>query len=424
MAAAQWAVAFEPLYERAPINYHEAEPDTPVTRLLAKAKREGLLSKGTDKEILEEFLKALEVPVESQVLVFSKTSAQNSRISPQTPRALYFSDDVYVGWVQGGEIEIASFDPKLGLVFHMLHLTDREKGNPPVLKRERSCLNCHAGSSNHHFPGLMVRSVFPQNTGQPLFQAGTFHTRHDSPIDERWGGWYVSGEVEDQRHMGNAVAHSELRDVEIELEPMGAAEASISEFFNGEPYLNGPQSDVVALMVLEHQVGVHNALVEANLTTRSTLYRHSEMQKAFGESPDGPLSETNQRVLKSQSDRVLKQLLFADEFPLPAGVEGSESFQLGFAANERKSAEGRSLKDFRLYERLMKYRCSHLIYCDAFAALPRIIRTQILEDLHSILTKPDSHPEFSYLSDSEREHIVQILSETMEDLPAVWNVGS
>ncbi|MDF1739947.1 MAG: hypothetical protein P1U86_12370 [Verrucomicrobiales bacterium] len=420
LMAAGPGAAFEPLYERAPIDYHETEPDTPVTRLLEKAKREGLLSKGSDREILAEFLEALEVPIESQVLVFSKTSAQNSRISPETPRALYFSDDVYIGWVQGGEIEIASFDPKLGLVFHMLKLTEREADAPPVLNRERSCLNCHAGSSNHHFPGLMVRSVFPQNTGQPLFQAGTFHTRHDSPIDERWGGWYVSGEVEDQRHMGNAVAHSELRDVEIELEPMGAAEALISEFFNSDPYLNGPQSDVVALMVLEHQVGVHNALVEANLTTRSTLHRHREMQKAFGESVDAPLSETNQRVLKSQSDRVLKQLLFADEFQLPAGVEGSEAFQRAFAANERKSEEGRSLKDFRLYERLMKYRCSHLIYSDAFGDLPDIIRTLVLEDLHSILTKPDSHPDFAYLSDSEREHIFQILSETMEGLPPVW----
>jgi hypothetical protein len=153
---------------------------------------------------------------------------------------------------------------------------------------ERAPINCHAGSSNYHFPGLMVRSVFPQDTGQPLFQAGTFHTRHDSPIEERWGGWYVSGEVEEKGHMGNAVAHSDLRDVDIELEPMGAEEASLSEFFNGEPYLHGPQSDVVALMTLEHQVGVHNALVEANLTTRSTLHRHREMQKAFGESVDAP----------------------------------------------------------------------------------------------------------------------------------------
>lgn len=420
MAVVQTTTAFEPLYERPPINYHENEPDTPVTRLLERAKRDGLFCKGTDREILDEFLKVLKVPIESQVLVFSKTSAQNSRISPRTPRALYFSDNIYVGWVQGGDIEIASFDEKLGLVFHMLRLTQRETGSPPPLNRERSCLNCHAGSSNHHFPGLVVRSVFPQDTGQPLFQAGTFHTRHDSPIEERWGGWYVSGEVEDESHMGNAVAHAELRDVNIELEPMGAEDASISEFFNGAPYLNGSQSDVVALMTLEHQVGVHNALVEANLTTQSTLHRHREMQKAFGESIDAPLSETNQRVLKSQSERVLKQLLFAEEYLLPSGVEGSESFQMTFASNEKKTAEGRSLKDFRLYERLMKYRCSYLIYSDAFDHLPEVMRTLILKDLYSILSKSDSHPEYSYLSDSEREHIVEILSVTMKNLPPVW----
>lgn len=423
VAVVDRAAAFEPLYERPPINYNETEPHTPVTRLVAKAKKQGLLNKGTDREILNEFLEALEIPIESQILVFSKTSAQNSRISPLTPRALYFSDNAYVGWVQGGDIEIASFDEQLGLVFHMLRLTERETGKPPRLDRERSCLNCHAGSSNHNFPGLMVRSVFPQDSGQPLFQAGTFHTRHDSPIEERWGGWYVSGEVEESGHMGNMTAHAELRDVEIELVAMGKEGTAIGEFFNGDPYLNGPQSDVVALMTVEHQVGVHNALVEANLTTQATLHRHREMQKAFGESIDAPLSETNQRVLKSQSERVLRQLLFAEEFVLPGGVEGAESFQLAFAANEKKCSEGRSLKDFRLYERLMKYRCSHLIYSDAFTHLPEVIRTIILEDLHSILTKPDSNPEFSYLSDSEREHIVQIVSETLDDLPAVWKKG-
>lgn len=415
---------FEPLYERAPIHYHETEADTKVTRFMAKAAKEGLLSQGNDREILRELLEGLEVPVESQVLVFSKTSAQNSRISPQTPRAIYFSDDCYVGWVQGGEIELASFDKKLGMVFHLLNLTGREKGGVPTLTRDRSCLNCHAGSSNRNFPGLMVRSVFPQDSGQPLFQAGTFHTRHDSPIEERWGGWYVSGAVEELAHMGNATADAALRDTEIELRPFaeaGPGESVLLEpFFNENAYLHGAQSDVVALMMLEHQVGVHNAIVEANLTTRAALHRHREMQKAFGEPLDAPLSETNQRVLQSQAERVLRQLLYVGELPLPGGVEGADSFPEAFSANERKTAGGRSLKDFRLYERLMKYRCSHLIYSEAFEHLPEEIRDLVLENLLGILTSPDEWPDFSRLSDSERGHIHEILAETLPDLPNSW----
>ena len=153
------AQAFDPIYERAPIHYHETEPDNRLTRFFAGAKDNPVLCNGTHREVLDELLEKLEVPAESQVLVFSKTSAQNSRIAPETPRAIYFSDDLYLGWVQGGEIEAASFDPRIGMVFHLIKLTEREPGTPPALVRERSCLNCHAGSSNHDLPGLMVRSV-------------------------------------------------------------------------------------------------------------------------------------------------------------------------------------------------------------------------------------------------------------------------
>lgn len=412
---------FEPLYERAPIHYHETEADTALTRLFAAAEPGGPLASGTDREILAHLLEALEVPVESQVLVFSKTSAQNSRISPRTPRAIYFSDDVYVGWVQGGEIEVASFDAQLGMVFHLVELAGRAENELPGLVRERSCLSCHAGSSNQNLPGLMVRSVYADETGQPLFQAGTFHTRQDSPVAERWGGWYVTGSVDGTGHLGNRLSREDRAENEVTLHPVSeTALETLDSVFNAAPYLHGGRSDVVALMVLEHQVGVHNALVEANLTTRTTLHRHAEMQKAFGEPAGGPLSDTNRRILQNVAERVLKELLYVEEFVLPGGVEGGEAFQRGFQRNERKAASGRSLKDFRLYERLMKYRCSHLIYSDAFDQLPTEIRTIILEQLHGILTQPAEHPDFAHLSGSEREHIFEILSETLPRLPPVW----
>ncbi len=415
-------LSFEPIYERAPINYFESEPDTKLTRLFERAVDEGFLNEGSDREILEELLELLEVPVESQMLVFSKTSAQNSRISPNTPRAIYFSDDIYMGWVQGGEIEVASFDEKLGIVFHLVQLTRREEGQPPSLSRDRSCLNCHAGSSNGGMPGVMVRSVYPQDSGLPLFQAGSFHTRHDSPIEERWGGWYVTGEVEECVHLGNTVAEADRRSVEVTMKPFTAEPvSSLDSFFDTDPYLNGGHSDVLALMMLEHQVGVHNIIVEANLTTQNTLYRHVEMQKAFGEPVDAPLSDTNTRILDRMAEKVLKQLLYVEEFVLPAGVEANPDFQEAFQQSSRESSDGRSLKDFRLYERLMKYRCSHLIYSEAFSFLPNEMRELVLGKLHSILTEPSAWSDFSHLSESEREYILVILRETMSDLPDVWS---
>jgi hypothetical protein len=415
------AQAFDPIYERAPIHYHETEPDTKLTRFFKTAKDNPVLCNGTHREVLAEVLEKLEVPVESQVLVFSKTSAQNSRIAPETPRAIYFSDDLYLGWVQGGEMEAASFDPRLGMVFHLIKLTEREPGSPPPLVRERSCLNCHAGSSNHDLPGLMVRSVYPSATGLPLFEAGTFHTRQSSPIEERWGGWYVTGSVENREHLGNALAQAAPGGPGVELQRLAEGRVlKLDELFGSEPYLNGGQSDVVALMTLEHQVGVHNLLIEANLTTRATLHRHAEMQKAFGEPVDAPLSETNERILQRLATKVLKEMLYVEEVPLPGGIEGTGIFQTAFEEGRKKSADGRSLRDFRLYERLMKYRCSHLIYSEAFANLPEAIRTRILDQLHGILTKPADWPEFAHLGEAERGHILAILKETVPDLPASW----
>jgi len=413
------AEGFEPMYEREPIRYHETEPDTVVTRLFASAEPGGPLASGSDRDILEALLEALDVPVESQVLVFSKTSAQNARISPRTPRAIYFSDDVYVGWAGGGEIELVSFDERLGMVFHLVRLTRREADELPTLVRERSCLNCHAGASNRNFPGLMIRSVHAGESGQPLFHAGTFHTRQNSPIEERWGGWYVTGSVTGRSHMGNSLAR-EAADGEVTLEPMAEGDATtLSGLFDIEPYLR-TESDVVALMTLEHQVGVHNALVRANLTTRATEHRDREMKMAFGESPDAPLSETNRGILENLADLVLREMLYVDEVELPGEVTGGSAFQAAFESGPGQNPDGASLRDFRLYQRLMQYRCSHLIYSDAFAHLPDSIRTLILEKLHGILTEPASHPEFGHLGARERKRIHSILWETMPDLPSVW----
>ena len=68
-----------------------------------------------DHGYLVSLLKLLKVPISSQTLVFSKTSLQSERISPKTPRAIYFNDDVYVAWIPGAPlIEFMSVDPVKG----------------------------------------------------------------------------------------------------------------------------------------------------------------------------------------------------------------------------------------------------------------------------------------------------------------------
>ena len=419
------AIAFDPAYENAPIFYSETKPNTDLSRLFDRIEKgEKLLTRENGKELLKEFLELMNVPSASQVLVFSKTRAQNRLISPPTPRAIYFSDDTYIGWCQGGQFETATLDPKLGIVFNLVDLIGRKKGESPTTIRDRSCLDCHAGSSNRNYPGLMVRSVFPSKSGQPFFHAGTYHTRQDSPIEHRWGGWYVTGTVGGHKHMGNSIAvETNEQTREVELDPMtDKPVGNLGKFFNPKPYLEGGVSDVVSLMILEHQVGTHNALLQANLITQQTLHRQREMQKAFGESQNAPLTETNQRIINNLADKVLKEMLFAEELKLPdEGIEGSSTkFQKAFQKNKKVDSEGRSLKDFRLYERLFKYRCSYLIYSRAFTYLPQEFKDVFFKKLYSILIEPEKNPAYAYLGKSERKKIYHILADTMEGLPKYW----
>ncbi len=141
---------------------------------------------------LASVLRELKISTASQTLVFSRTSFQARLISPKHPRALYFNDDVHVGWVPRGEVlEIASTDPQLGPVFYTLE--QRKTERPAFVRQNDACLQCHASSMTRDTPGYIVRSVFADATGQPLLRNGTFLIDQESPLKERWGGWYVSG---------------------------------------------------------------------------------------------------------------------------------------------------------------------------------------------------------------------------------------
>src|SRR5271170_6668116 len=83
-------------------------------------------------------LKRLNINIDSQVLVFSRTSIQTSHISPRT---IYFNDDIAVGFVQNGEVlELSGIDPKQGAIFYSL---DTEKSDRPEFARRDDCLRCH-----------------------------------------------------------------------------------------------------------------------------------------------------------------------------------------------------------------------------------------------------------------------------------------
>ena len=418
-------------YDQPPISYSSTEPRDPAAKIKKRIEAgEKVFKSGTGPEMLAQLLKMLDVPVESQVLVYSKTSAQNAKISPQRPRAVYFSDEAYVGWVQHGNIEITAFDPKLGAIFYLVDISETSAGKQPKFNRNANCLTCHAGGPTREVPGPLVRSVSAGPTGMPEFSAGTFFVGDDTPLENRWGGWYVTGDSGDQVHRGNTIAiiDPDSDDGDIVLEPVISDPLhldSLDEVINTEPYLHGGRSDIVALMVLEHQVATQNAILQGSYEARRAIHRSRSLRRELGEKNPNALSETTRTLLEHQADRIVRRLLFADEFQMiDNGVEGDDRFQLAFAKNQRESSEGRSLKDFRIYERLFKYRCSYIIYTSVFDNQPVPLREAVYRRLHEVLVAPITPQGYEYLSASERERIFQILVETKESLPKYWKALS
>jgi hypothetical protein len=418
-------------YEQEPISYFTAPSRDPVARLQEKlARREATLAPGP-AGYLAAVLKELDVPASSQTLVFSKTSFQRDRISPATPRALYFNDDTYVGWVPGGDVlELASTDAQLGTVFYTLA---QPKGHsagdgaaassgprpPKFIRQTHNCLQCHGSSMTRDVPGLLLRSVYPDRTGQPVLSAGTFLVNQDSPLAQRWGGWYVTGTHGSQRHMGNCCAADEDSSPEAAFKAgVGANVTILAGRFDSGPYLSG-HSDIVALMVMEHQAGMHNLLTRANYQTRIALRDEGAMNAALGR-PGGGHSDSTAARVASACEPVLKYMLFAHEAALSDPVKGTSDFRTVFESRGPVDHAGRSLRQFDLNRRLFKYPLSYLIYSAQFDGLPAEAKDYLYRRLWQILNGQDETGDFSHVKRSARRAIIEILRETKKDLPGYW----
>ncbi|MFN0119581.1 MAG: hypothetical protein ACKV2V_03660 [Blastocatellia bacterium] len=364
---------------------------------------------------LRSVLEQLQLPVASQILNFGKTSFQAPRISPRRPRAIYFNDQVSLGYVHNGEVlELAALDPRQGVIFYTL---DQAHSNRPRFQRNDTCLQCHANNATLNTPGLLIRSIYPQTDGMPLFHAGGFVTDHRSPLKERWGGWYVTGTHGAQPHMGNAF----VRDVKHpdQLDFDGARNlTSLKSRFNAAEYLS-PHSDIVALMVIEHQTRMTNLLINAGWETRRALHYREMMRQALGELSPETAALTERRI-RAAGDQLLEYMLFVDEAPLTEPVRGTSGFAEWFAKQGPADAKGRSFRQLDLTARLFRYPCSFLIYAAAFDNLPAEVRDDVYRKLWDVLNGQNPTPRFARLGAADRAAIREILIETKPGLPDYW----
>lgn len=392
------------------IKYASAPPNNVVVEVNKKL-QDGQLQFMFDERsgYLQSALSALELSVDSQLLVFSRTSLQGKRIGEQNPRALFFNDRVALGWVRGGDLlEVAATDVSQGVVFYSLE-QQQAPGGRPQFKREFICLGCHMTGNTLNVPGLLMFSTTRAEPTQ--FSGIPRHIDQLDPLNRRFGGWFVTGSAGSVQHMGNQAAAMDGRPSRELM--------SVEGLFDAEGY-RALSSDIVAHLVLTHQAGMTNLLTRAGWEARAA---DPMLHAPFTSTPEQDARIAT--VMAGVASEVVDHLLFIDEAKLTERVRGASGFAERFSARGPRDRKGRSLYELDLSRRMMKYPCSYLIYSPAFDALPLVVKEPIYRRLWQVLSGQEQDARYrTALSQSDRQAIIEILRDTKKDLPPYFQNAS
>lgn len=398
-SAAQLTDSFTNWAEHPAIAYASHPVTDPVARL-NRSIRDGRVQLKYDgpSGYLRATLDALKIPVESQIAVFNPDSLQSQRISTVNPRAIFFNDAVSVAWVRGGFIELASQDPQQGIIFYAL---DNDREDRPQFTRRQDCMTCHYSYATVGIPGMLNRGY------------GLLNMDHTTPIEQRWGGWYVTGQQGAPRHLGNHVA--------------GRAAASAPAVSTTWPSLDGHvdttgylsnHSDIVALLTFTHQTRGMNLLGRIGWEARVAAY---QQQRPGGPALTPPNVTADLPVpLADAARELVDYFLFVNEAPLAAPVRGASGFAERFEAEGPHDRQGRSLRQLDLKTRLLRYPLSYLVYAEVFDALPAEAKDAIYQRLWRVLSGDEKDARYRRLSPGDRQAIIEILRDTKPDLPVYF----
>jgi hypothetical protein len=239
----------------------------------------------------------------------------------------------------------------------------------------------------------------------PAFRGNAMITDHRSSLDDRWGGWYVTGTHGSQHHMGNAVSHNSAQPQLLETQGTQNL-TSLAKKFDTSHYL-APTSDIVALMTLEHQTRISNLMTRIGWDTR--IAEH-----------EGKLDAAMRDRINGEIEDMVTYLLFADEKLLTEPVQGVSTFTKTFPERGPRDHQGRSLRDFDLQTRLFRYPLSYMVYSAAFDAMPEYVRERVYQRLYDVLTGKDHGAANAHLSADDRRNVLEILRETKPNLPPYW----
>ena len=390
-AAADWPGA---LHEHPAIQYL-TRPPTDRVAALGRAVDEGArtLTRDSRTGYLRPVLDALGIPIESQLLIFSRTGVQRDHTSPRNPRALFFDRSVVVGYIPGAPLlEIASHDPQQGVVFYTID----QSAAAPAIKRQTMCLSCHVSASTLEVPGVISRSNAVDDEGNVMPQLGSNDVTHETSHPDRWGGWFVTSEgvpapYNQRAHEGN-----------ITFSKRGNTSSQVFvDWMNSDATARGylsDQSDIVSLLVFDHQMHAINLLTRLNWEFR------------VGNDVDV------RRLEKELAD----YLLFSGEVPPSVPLVPLPRFAAHLEAGAPKDHLGRSFAQLDLDRRLMRYPCSFMVYADAFVALPDPVRQAVYRHMLERLSTDDTRSVPGVqapLTSADRRAVLEILRETKRDFP-------
>jgi len=387
------------LDEHPAIQYSVRPTTDRVARLSAAlANHARTLSHDPRTGYLGSLLDALNVPKESQLLVFSKTGVQRAFTSPQNPRALYFSDSVVVGFVPGAPmIEVAAHDAQQGVIFYTLDSAAPE----PSLVRRTSCLTCHVSASTLNVPGLIARSNFVGDDGSVVPQGDSHDVDHTTAHPDRWGGWFVTQEgapapYSQRGHLGN-----------LTFSPQGHTSSQVFvDWQLGSPHAGAyllDSSDTVSLLAFDHQARAINLLTRLNWESR--------VASANGHDP------VEQAAVLQLVNELADYLLFAGEAPLPVPLTPLPGFAERLRARTPSDKKGRSFGQLEVTSRLLRYPCSYMVYSEAFDSLPASVRLAVYRRMQDALLGRGARDVSARVSLDDRRAILEILTDTKPDFP-------
>ena len=404
------------------IGYADRPTHNPVARLQERLDHgEVKLRFSGERGYLDSVLGALGIDPSSQTLVYSKTSLQIDLIRATTPRAIYFDEDTYVAWIPETSIlELVTMDSALGPVFYTL--PNRDPSSTRFDRETLRCLNCHDTFSlmGGGVPRFLFMSSPVTVGGEPLTSEISLETSDATPISQRWGGWYVTGRPDGIAHLGNLHVTGHVQNPS----PFAALRtvrpgtlATLDGVFDTKPYLTD-HSDVVALLVFEHQVYIENLVTRANFKARTLVAR-----TAGGDAADtltwNQLPYEARPMVKAMLEPLVKGLLFVNATTLPGRITGSSGFDHWFQARGPRDTHGRSLRELDLKTHLFRYPLSYMIYSAGFGGLPAYAKDYVYQRLADILSGRDQSPAYAGASAADRATALEILTATDPAFAAV-----